>query len=123
MSNQLKVGYACVNITPPLGVNIAGYFVERIADGVLDELEACAVAVADNDNVALLIAVDHCGLFKVFLDEWKEEISKVTGVSVDAIFIHSTHTHTGPELIKDHKNPLNRDYEITLKKLEERNGK
>ena len=114
MANNLKIGYARVNITPPMGVNIAGYFVERIADGVLDELEACAVAVGDGKNTAILITVDHCGVLKVFLDEWRAKISEATGIPAEAIYIHSTHTHTGPVLMKDCKNPLNQQYEIFL---------
>ena len=37
--NDLKAGFARVNVTPMLGIHVAGYFKERIADGVLDELE------------------------------------------------------------------------------------
>ena len=114
MANNLKVGYARVNITPPMGVNIAGYFVERIADGVLDELEACAVAVSDGKSTALLMTIDHCGIVKDFLNEWRANIAAATGVPAEAIFIHSTHTHTGPVLIKGCKNPLNNQYEIFL---------
>ena len=114
MANNLKVGYARVNITPPMGVNIAGYFVERIADGVLDELEACAVAASDGKNTALLMTIDHCGIVKDFLNEWRANIAAATGVPAEAIFIHSTHTHTGPVLIKGCKNPLNNQYEIFL---------
>ena len=114
MANNLKIGYARVNITPPMGVNIAGYFVERIADGVLDELEACAVAVSDGKNTAILMTIDHCGVLKVFLDEWRQRISEATGIPAEAVYIHSTHTHTGPVLMKDCKNPLNQQYEIFL---------
>jgi len=114
MANSLKIGYARVNITPPMGVNIAGYYKVRIADGVLDELEACAVAVKAGDSTALLITIDHCGLNKVFLNEWRENIEKATGVPKEAIFIHSTHTHTGPVLLKNHSNPLTQQYEIFL---------
>ena len=71
MANSLKIGYARVNITPPMGVNIAGYYKVRIADGVLDELEACAVAVNSGETTVLLITIDHCGVTKVFLDEWR----------------------------------------------------
>ena len=110
MANNLKVGYARVNITPPMGVHIAGYFKVRIADGVLDELEACAVAVGSGDSTALLMTIDHCGIGKEFLTGWREEIEKVTGVKKEAIFIHSTHTHTGPTIIKNHENPLNVQY-------------
>ena len=115
MTNNFKVGYARVNITPPMGVNIAGYFIERIADGVLDELETCAVAVSDGKNTVLLMTIDHCGVLKVFLDEWRQKISEATGIPAEAIYIHSTHTHTGPVLLKDCKNPLNQQYEIFLK--------
>ena len=114
MANNLKIGYARVNSTPPMGVNIAGYFVERIADGVLDELEACAVAVSDGKNTAILMTIDHCGVLKVFLDEWRQRISEATGIPAEAVYIHSTHTHTGPVLMKDCKNPLNQQYEIFL---------
>jgi len=114
MSSNLKVGYARVNITPPMGVNIAGYYKVRIADGVLDELEACAVAVSSGETTVLLMTIDHCGVTKVFLDEWRENIEKATGVPKEAIFIHSTHTHTGPVLIKNHSNPLTQQYEIFL---------
>ena len=114
MANNIKVGYARVNITPPMGVNVAGYFKVRIADGVLDELEACAVAVGSGDTTAILITIDHCGLGKVFLNEWRENIEKATGVPKEAIFIHSTHTHTGPLLAKNHSNPLTQQYEIFL---------
>ena len=114
MSNNLKVGYARVNVTPPMGVNISGYFKVRIADGVLDDLESCAVAVGDGENTVLLITIDHCGLNKIFLNEWRENIAKATGVKPEAIFIHTTHTHTGPMLVKNHSNPLTAQYEIFL---------
>ena len=87
MANNLKVGYARVNITPPMGVNIAGYFKERIADGVLDELEACAVALSSGDATAIVMTIDHCGLVKDFLNVWREDIEKATGVKKEAIFI------------------------------------
>ena len=38
--NTLKVGYAGVNINPPLGCGVYGYFIPRFAKGFLDELEA-----------------------------------------------------------------------------------
>ena len=114
MTNNLMIGYARLNATPPLGVNIAGYFVERIADGVLDELEVCAVAAGSGENTVILMTVDHCGLTKDYLNAWREEISKDTGVPAEAIYIHSTHTHQGPITAKSCKNPLNEEYAVLL---------
>ena len=114
MNNKLMAGYAIVNITPPLGVNIAGYFKTRIADGVLDELEAVAVALSDGEKTAIIMTVDHCGLGKEFLNGWREKIEERTGVPKEAIFIHSTHTHQGPVLVPGMKNPLNIQYAAFL---------
>lgn len=112
--NNLKAGFARVNITPPMGIPIWGYYKVRIADGVLDELESNAVALSCDDVSVLLITVDHCGLVKEVLDEFRAKISERTGVPTDAIFIHSTHTHNGPEVSPNSTNPLINDYRDML---------
>ena len=35
--NTLRAGFARVNITPPMGIFVEGYYKERYADGVLDD--------------------------------------------------------------------------------------
>ena len=97
-----------------MGVNIAGYFKVRIADGVLDELEVCAVAIGSGDSKVIIMTIDHCGITKDYLNEWRANIAKDTGIPAEAIFIHSTHTHTGPVLLKTSNNPLTHEYEIFL---------
>ena len=108
--NTLSAGYARLDITPPLGVNIAGYFVERIADTVLDPLEACALAVNDGKKTAVLITVDLCGLYADIADAWRAEIAEKAGIAVADVYIHATHTHQGPITRPDCKNPLNIAY-------------
>ena len=97
-----------------MGINIAGYFKVRVADGVLDELEVCAVAIGSGDSKVIIMTIDHCGITKDYLNEWRANIEKDTGIPAEAIVIHSTHTHTGPVLIKTAKNPLTHEYEIFL---------
>ena len=116
MANNLRVGYALVDVTPPLGVNIAGYFKERIADGVLDDLEVVAIALEAAGTTVLMMTVDHCGLGKEYLDEWRANVEKATGVPAEHIFIHATHTHQGPITSKDCANPLNHQYAEYLAK-------
>ena len=89
-------GYGKVNVTPPLGISIIGYYVDRFAEGVLDELESVAVALKKDGNTVLLIAVDNCELTREKLNPIRERIEKELGVKSDKILIHSTHTHTGP---------------------------
>ena len=111
---ELKAGFGRINITPPMGIDIVGYYVKRNADGVLDELEANAVAVALDDKKVLLISVDHCGLFKSIIDGFKTAINEKTGVPIDAIYIHSTHTHTGPAIPENTDDALIIQYRKTL---------
>ncbi len=98
MANTLQAGFARVNITPPMGIHISGYFVERIADGVLDELEAVALAVGDGKHTAILITMDTLGAGRALLDPVRAEIAERAGVDAESVFIHGTHTHTGPAL-------------------------
>lgn len=96
--NKMLVGYAKCDITPPLGINISGYFVKRIADGVLDPLEACAVAITVGDKTVIMIALDLLGTLADYAAIIRSAISEKTGIPTEAIYIHSTHTHTGPDL-------------------------
>ena len=95
-NNTLQAGFARVNINPPLGIHVSGYFVERKAEGILDDLEAVALAVGDGKHTAVLITMDTLGASKDFLTPVREAIAAATGVSAEAVFIHGTHTHTGP---------------------------
>ena len=96
--NQLHVGFGRVNITPAMGTPVGGYYVVRLAEKVLDELEANAVAFALGDQKALLISADISGLFYQFAEPLCQQISATTGVPAESIFITCTHTHTGPEV-------------------------
>lgn len=114
--NILKVGYAKVNITPMMGIPVAGYFIERLADGVLDNLHARAVALNQNGKTILMMAVDHCGLVEGFQKPTREAVSKELGVPEENIYIHATHTHTGPVVEPTSDNPLIIEYISFLRK-------
>lgn len=46
-----KVGGAVVDITPPLGTYIAGYFYERRTEGVMDPLLVNSIVVSDGNEM------------------------------------------------------------------------
>ena len=116
MENIFKVGYAKVNVTPPMGIKIAGYYQVRIADGVLDELEAVALTFNLNDVTTAIVAIDCLGISKAFADKCKDAIVKKTGLDRDALFLHGTHTHTGPVIEIDR--PSSEDNGIIAKNNE-----
>ena len=93
---EFKAGFARVDATPPLGIPIVGYFHKRVADGVLDPLNVECVAVSDGTNSALIYCVDDLGLGPVFTKKAFTAITAATGVPRERIYIHATHTHTGP---------------------------
>ena len=78
--DQLHVGFGRVNITPSMGTPIGGYYVVRLAEKVLDELECSAIAFAQGDKKALLISADISGLFYQFAEPLCQKISMATGV-------------------------------------------
>lgn len=102
--NTLKVGFSRVDITPPTGISIGGYFLERIADGVLDALEVNALAIAVADKTVVFLTVDHCGIKAELIDTYKEKICQKTGLEKSAVIISATHTHTAPHLRTDEGN-------------------
>ncbi len=95
---DLKVGFARLDVTPPLGSNITGYFHQRLADGILDPLEVNAIAINDSQKTVLVIVVDSLYVRTDFTKIALENISKATGIDKTAIFMHATHTHTGGDL-------------------------
>ena len=110
MDRMFKVGFGRINITPMMGIPLMGYYQERFADGVLDDLEANAIAYELGNTKTLMISVDHCGLRQEILNRYREKIAQNTGLPVDNIFISATHTHTGPETTLNSDNEKVREY-------------
>lgn len=98
--DHFQAGFSRINITPPLGVGLMGYFHERISDGVLDELEANCLAVYDGENTAIIFSCDLCCADGEQMDIFRQAVADATSVPFDNIFIACTHTHTGPDARK-----------------------
>ena len=59
---ELKAGFARVDITPPMGSFMPGYFKDRRAKEVLDPLQINCVAFSDGKRKALVMQVDTEGI-------------------------------------------------------------
>ncbi len=108
--NNIKAGFSRVNVTPMLGIPVAGYFIPRYAEGILDELEVNTIALECAGTKALMLSIDHEGLKQNIINDYRENISKATGLPVEAIFISATHTHTGPQTSFDIDDELVKEY-------------
>ena len=95
-AGEFRAGFARMDITPPLGTPIAGYYSRRVSDGMLDPLYARCLAVSDGETRALILSIDNLHLYDKTFEDVREAISRKTGVPLGAIFLACTHTHTGP---------------------------
>ena len=93
--SELKLGFARLDITPPMGVQMAGYFYERRAVGVLDPLYVNAIAL-QSDKPAVLLTCDLIMLRGDAGRTWPGLIAEELGLAPEQIFLHCIHTHTGP---------------------------
>ena len=108
--NALQVGFSRVNINPPMGIYVGGYYIPRFADGILDNLEVNALAIKSNDITQLLINVDVEGIIQEISATYRNLVSEATSVSKNNIMISCTHTHTGPEVNERDDDPLVVEY-------------
>ena len=95
MSN-LKAGFARVDITPPLGITLSGYYRVRHAEGILDPLYVTAVAFEDGVRKAVICSIDNIGFTQALMDRVRAYTAERVGTEKEAIFLACTHTHLGP---------------------------
>ena len=85
-----------VDITPPLGYRMAGYFAERLNTGTHDPLFAKALVFRQGDRQAALVFCDLVGVPRAVASRARERASAATGIPVANIAVAATHSHTGP---------------------------
>ncbi len=98
---ELRVGASGVNINPPVGTPLAGYYRERACEGVLDDLLAKAVVFDDGQTRAAMVVCDLLTLPRKTVLEARRQIAEATGIPADHVLIAATHSHTGPVLARD----------------------
>ena len=94
MSN-FKVGFSVVNVDPPLGIGVSGYYIPRFAKGILDNLEVRTLALECDGKRIVMVSVPTCGVDTELILKYSESIKNATGVAAENVFIAATHTHTG----------------------------
>ena len=95
LAGEFKAGFARVDITPPLGSFMPGYYVDRRAKQVLDPLQINCVAFSDGKEIAIVQQYDTEGISDAVANRLRDAIVKATGVKRDAILVHASHTHDG----------------------------
>jgi len=96
LAADLTAGVATVDITPPRGYRMAGYFAERINTATHDLLLAKAVVFGQGDVRAALVICDVIGISADVAGRARALAERKTAIPAAHIAIAATHTHTGP---------------------------
>jgi neutral ceramidase len=96
---SVRAGAAQRVITPALGCGLAGYFHERIARSVRDDLYCHALVLESGGARLALISCDLVALDADMVVTIKAAIQAETGITPDRVLVHCTHTHTGPVVV------------------------
>jgi neutral ceramidase len=95
-SRPLRVGVATIDITPPIGYRMSGYFRERLCTGIDNPLQAKALVLQQDATQTAWVFCDLIGLNAEISQAAREQITQATGIPVNNILIAATHSHTGP---------------------------
>ena len=95
-AGELSAGVAVVDITPPVGYRMSGYFSERLNTGKHDPLHAKALVLKQGDVQAALVFCDLIGVSLEVSTEARRLAAKQTNIPAQNILIAATHSHTGP---------------------------
>jgi hypothetical protein len=96
---QVSMGTGRVNITPEEPVMMSGYEARKTpSTGVHDDLFATAFCFSDATSRVLIITSDLIGYPHQLNDEILQEISAVTGIPTDHLWLSAAHNHGAPSV-------------------------
>ena len=90
---------------------MAGYYYDRSADGVHDNLFVKAMVLDDGTAQLILAICDLCWVDKETVEKAYELIQQRLGIPPEQIIISATHSHTGPKFTDEYLKIL--PYKIT----------
>ncbi len=94
---HLTAGYACTEITPPLGLPMAGYGArDQLSQSIEDPLYAQALVLQAGAIRCAIICADLIGLKADVVAQIRERAQELTGIPDGHITICCSHTHWGP---------------------------
>ena len=97
VNSQLRYWAGEVLITPPLGTPLAGYFTERRAKGVCDDLYASILILRKGSKAVVIVACDLCSVPESLAESIRKSVAEKLDMPSCSVVVSATHTHTGPQ--------------------------
>lgn len=95
---MIQAGFGRLDMTPPLGTPLAGYYSARFAKGVLDPLELNALALSDGEKTTVMITADVLGIRRAYADEIRALVAERVQIPAECVMIAALHQHTSMRL-------------------------
>jgi biotin carboxyl carrier protein len=94
--DALRVGYAEADITPPLGISLAGSYNERKAKSVHDPLKSKVLYLAGDAMHVAVVACDLLHMSARLVERIRDKVRELAGDAAPKhVWVHCTHTHSG----------------------------
>lgn len=99
-SDSLVMGDAVVDITPPLGIELAGFHKppgqERRITGIRQETAARAMVLQIKDQRVAIVALDILAVSAHFTQQVQQQVAARTGIPASNVRVCATHSHSTP---------------------------
>src|SRR6185295_18700087 len=101
--NIFEVGEGVVEITPPLGIEMAGFHKppgqERRITGIRQPTFARALLLRLGRTQAVIVSLELIGVSRSFAQRVQKQIARKTGIPATNIRLCATHSHSTPTLL------------------------
>ena len=114
-SRQFQAGAATSNITPWLGISLAGSLYDRRAEHIHDELHARCLVLDDGETRVAIVVVDNTIISQQLWLEIKHLTQQRTGIPVEHMLMSATHPHSAPATVRANQMEPDEDYLRLLK--------
>jgi len=97
---SFQAGFGRVNVTPSYSIPLSGYgnTSSRMSQGFMDYIYVTCIAFRDAEGETILLySCDVLYILNSLYKQYKDVISKSTGVKPENVIVAATHTHSGPD--------------------------
>ncbi len=101
-ANRLLAGQAFRDITPPLGIELAGFHRppgnERRIKGIRQPAEVRALVLRVGQTTAAIVSLDMLAVSASWRDQTAQAVEKAAGIPAEQVRLCATHSHSMPTL-------------------------
>lgn len=93
-NNRLQIGTFDIEVTPPVGYDLA---YDPMVNSWDMGLRAKGIILTGSGKPIVIVAIDWIGLYKDCYDEFRRALAMASGTTSDRVAVHALHQHDAPE--------------------------